>query len=210
MNLEELFLYDKDVDLSEIYENLSRQLKVMHSNNIVVKNMNSYNIMYDKDISFNEYGQSDNFEKEKQDNIVTLSKIMLGFLLSKNNTFRDYSNINTEWFIDNFDNIFSIINEENFDKEYFHSVLIDKESTYYSDYLDYKRNKEELSGKSNVQGYKKVLKTAASSLYSDDSYEDNNDIKDKSAMISTAFNPILISGIIIILFIFITFILLVK
>ena len=62
---------------------------------------------------------------------------------------------------------------------------------YYCDYLDRKRQSDSLQGKSNVVGYKKVLRNAGSILYEDLSDEESN-IKEKNANIQTAFNPLLV------------------
>ena len=121
-----------------------------------------------------------------------------GEILGTNTTFANLVNmqkekligININEFISNFDSIFDAINEENFDKEYFSSVLLEGKNYYYSDYLDRKRQSESLEGKSNIQGYRKVLRTAGSELYQN--LDDEIEIQEKSANMHISFNPLLI------------------
>lgn len=205
MNLKDYITYE-NVDMSSFYDNLSNQLKQLHNNGLVVNNLNSYAIEVDDNATFKNIERSSNFEQEKRDNIISLSKLMIGMVLSSGTTFRDFSFVDTDWFIQNFDSIFSVINVENFDKDYFYSLYFEGKDIYYCDYLNEKKRREELSGRENVNSYKKVLRTAASSLYQDMSEEDLSDIQEKSALISTSFNPILlicISAIILIITIFI-------
>ena len=203
MNLKNYVMYE-NVDIASLFDSLSSQLKEIHNNGLIVKNLDSNQIQIGE-LSFKNMDIPDNYEKEKKENIVSLSKIMIGTVLSMGTTFRDFSYVDTNWFIDNFDNIFSVINIENFDKEYFYSVFFEGKDTYYCDYLNEKRKHEELSGRENVNSYKKVLRNAASSLYQGMSEENATDIQEKSALISTSFNPILLisaSAIILVLTIF--------
>ena len=78
---------------------------------------------------------------------------------------------------------------DNFDKEYFYSVFFEGKDDYYSDYLDRKKQSESLQGKSNLQEFRKVLRTAGSSLYED---QEEQEVKEKNANIQIAFNPLLI------------------
>jgi len=204
MNLNEYVMYE-NIDVSSFFDNISKKLKTIHNNGLIVRNLNCNQIRIDDDLSFENIGESQNFEQEKRENLITLSKIMIGLVLSTGNTFRDFSYVDDDWFIKNFDNIFSVININDFDKEYFNSLYFEGKDMYYCDYLAEKKKQEELAGRENVNSYRKVLRTAASSLYQDMSEEDISDIQEKSALISTSFNPILlisISAIILILTIF--------
>ena len=189
-SLKTYFSYENDFDdVSELYENLSRQLKIIHSNNMIVPNMNSDEITLGDSIAF-KAEKSNDFEAKKRENIVSFAKLMIGTYLSKSTGFKDFSNVDDNWFISNFDSIFDAINEENFDKEYFSSVLLEGKNYYYSDYLDRKRQSESLEGKSNIQGYRKVLRTAGSELYQN--LDDEIEIQEKSANMHISFNPLLI------------------
>ena len=184
------FSYENDLDsASELFENLSRQLKIIHSNNMVVPSVNSDEIYLGESMAFKPV-HTDDFQIIKRQNIVSFSKLMIGTYLSIKTGFKDFSNVDDQWFVDNFDSIFQTINEENFDREYFSSVLLEGKDYYYSDYLDRKRQSESLEGKSNIQGYKKVLRTAGSELYQN--LEDEIEIKEKNANIKVTFNPLLI------------------
>jgi hypothetical protein len=203
------FSYENDLEnVSELYENLSRQLKIIHSNNMVVPNINSDEIYLGESMAFKPVKESDNYQMIKRQNIVSFSKLMIGTYLSLKTGFKDFSNVDDQWFIDNMDTIFSTINEENFDKDYFSSVLLEGNDYYYSDYLDRKRQSESLEGKSNIQGYRKVLKTAGSELYQNLEYD--TEIKEKNANIHITFNPLLIGISLAVITILVIMIALVK
>lgn len=209
MNIKDYVTYE-DVNISSLFDILSKQLKIVHNNNYVVNNLNCDGIYVNDNMSFKNIRPASNYEKEKRENIIALSKIMIGTVLSKGTTFRDFSSVDNDWFTNNFDSIFSVINEEDFDKDYFYSVFFEGQNMYYSDYLNEKKKKEELSGRENVNSYRKVLRTAASSLYEDLS-DDNTNVQEKSALISTSFNPILLISISAVIFLIITiFILLIN
>lgn len=197
MKLRDYVMYD-NVDVSSLFNSLSKQLKVIHNNKYVVNNLNCEDIFVGDEIAFKKINSSDNFEQDQRNNIISLAKIMIGVILSRGTNFRDFSQVDTNWFVQNFDNIFSVINEENFDKEYFYSILIDGNNKYYSDYLNEKKNKQELSGKENVNSYKKVLTNAASSLYQGIYDDDTSDFQEKKAAISASFNPLLLVGAMVI------------
>ena len=71
-------------DVTEVFEAIFRELKIIHSNNMVVHNLDSNKIYFGKSTFFseNDYGTSYNFEAEKRENILSLAKIMIG--MSKN------------------------------------------------------------------------------------------------------------------------------
>lgn len=189
--LKDYFSYENDIDeVSGIFENLSRQLKIIHSKDMYVPNLSSKEIIVDDDVSFENMTFSENIEADKRKNILSLAKIMIGTYLSINTGFKDFSSVDDKWFLDNLDSIFETINVENFDKDYFSSIFLEGNNTYYSEYLDRKRQGEVLQGTSNVQGYRKVLRNAGSSLYQE--MDDQIDIREKNANLQTNFNPLLI------------------
>ncbi len=190
--LKSYFLYEKNTDgVSEIYENLSRQLKAVHARETVVANMNSDEIVLDETPAFHPE-MPFNYPVEKRYNIKALAKMMIGTYLSLGTGFKDFSSVDDSWFIDNLDTIFDTIHEENFDKEYFASVFLEGKDDYYSDYLDRKRQAAALQGKSNEKGFVKELKTAASALYEDLSNQEENTNEKTAANMQIAFNPLLI------------------
>ncbi len=190
--LKDSLLYEQDLDLvPEMFEKMFRELKIIHSNGMIVPNINSEEIVFGGSMLFKTIKQPTNFDEQKRKNILSLSKIMIGTYLSLETGFRDFSAVDDKWFIDNFETIFNTMNYKDFDKEYFESVFLDGKNYYYSDYLDRKRQGESLQGNSNIQGYKKVLRTAGSSLYEDLSDEEIT-VKEKNANLQTAFNPLLI------------------
>ena len=190
--LKEYFLSNDDYsDLPNIFSNLSRQLKVIHENDMVVPQLNSDKILFENnEFSYQYMGKPNNFELEKRKNIVAFSKMMLGTYLSLSTSFRDFSMIDDNWFIGNLDHILNSITADNFDKEYFHKVLHDGENIYYSDYLDRKDQSEALGGKGNTNTYKKVLATSASAFYP--SQDDKSDESKKSASMNYLFYPLIL------------------
>lgn len=208
--LKDSMQYEHDFDdIPELYEKLFRELKVIHSNNMVVPEINSEEIIFGKSMMFKSIKKPSNFEVEKRNNILSLSKLMIGSYLSLGTGFKDFSSVDNEWFKDNIDNIFSTMNYEDFDKEYFEVVFLEGKNYYYSDYLDRKRQGETLQGNRNVQGYKKVLRTAGSNLYEDLSDEEDI-IKEKNANMQTAFNPLLIAASIAIIAVLVIMIVLIN
>ena len=185
------FSYENDLDnVSELFENLSKQLKIIHSNNMAVSQVNSDEIFLGESMAFKPIKESGDFQAKKRQNIVSFSKLMIGTYLSLKTGFKDFSNVDDQWFIDNFDDIFNTINEKDFDRDYFSSVLLEGNDYYYSDYLNRKRQSESLEGKQNIHEYRKVLRTAGSELYQD--LDEEEDIKEKAGNIQITFNPLLI------------------
>lgn len=190
--LREVYSYDNNLDdATEVFYKISRELKIIHANNMVVPNLNSNEIVFGDSMYFKNMRKSNNFEIEKRNNILSLAKIMIGVYLSSKNEFRDYSEVNDEWFVNNLDTIFEVFNYPDFDKDYFSSIFLEGNDYYYSDYIDRKRQSEALQGNNNIKGYTKVLRNAGSSLY-EDLCEIDNSIKEKNANMQTAFNPLLI------------------
>lgn len=189
------FLYENDSsNLKDIFDNLSKQMKIIHSHGMVIPNLSSKTIGYNENgFSFLNMSKPINFEADKRLNILSLAKLMLGTYLSSTTGFKDFSSIQDSWFIDNINDIVSSITDDDFEGEYFIN-LFNGSNEYFCDYLDRKKQNETLGGRENVSQYKKVLKTAASSLYEDQSYEDDNsiDIENKTASINVSFYLMLI------------------
>lgn len=192
--LREVYSYDNNLDeVVDVFEKISRELKIIHSNKMIVPDLNSKEIYFGESMFFKNIRQSDGFEAEKRKNILSLAKIMIGIYLSSGTGFKDFSLVNDEWFVDNLDTIFDTIKYEDFDKEYFSSIFLDGKNYYYSDYLDRKRQSEALQGNNNIHGFTKVLRNAGSNLYEDLSdIENEEEVKEKNANIQISFNPLLI------------------
>lgn len=194
--LKSYFMYENDTsNISDIFNNLSKQLKIIHSHGMVVPNLSSESIVVDEDynLSFDnmEYAEDNDFVSQKRRNIVDLAKIILGAYLSLETGFRDFSTVDDEWFAKNVDGINEAIIAEGFEKDYY-IELFSGSNEYYSDYLDRMKQMNNLSGSQNVNSYKKVLRTAASSLYEDASEEVPEVVESKTASISAYFYPILV------------------
>ena len=195
--LNQYFAYSDDYsNINNIYINLSRQLKIIHEHSMVVPNLTGESVVYDEDFSFTAMEPSDNFEVDKRQNIVSLGKIMLGAYLSLSTGYRDFSGVDDEWFSSNIDSICSSITSDEFESQYYIDVFSNGSNDYYCDYVDRVKQNESLGAQSNVQGFKKVLKTAASSLYQEQVFDEEDDlsIERKSASLNTIFYPLLIGG----------------
>ena len=190
--LKEYFLSNNDYsNLPNIFSNLSKQLKIIHDNGMVIPLLNSDKIAVDNgEFSFQYMTEANNYELEKRRNITAFAKLMLGTYLSLSTNFNDFSSVDDNWFSQNIDSILNSITADNFDKEYFDEVFKNGEDTYYSDFLDRKRQSEELGGKGNINTYSKVLKNSASALYSLGDTEGNNEDLKKSASINYLFYPV--------------------
>ena len=190
--LREHFSYEKDYDeLPELFESLSRQLKIIHNNNMIIPKLNSDVIIMGDSMAYKPIRQDEDNPNEKRRNLLDLNKLMIGTYMSLESGFKDFSQVDDSWFLENLDGIFDSLHYNDFDKEYFSSVFLEGNDDYYCDYLDRKRQSESLQGKSNVVSYKKVLRNAGSNLYEDLSEEESN-IKEKNANIHAEFNPLLV------------------
>ena len=198
--LNQYFTYENDyTNLNSIFINLSRKLKSVHEDNLIVPELTGDTISYDDDsFSFTYIEETDNVSINKRRNIISLAKIILGAYLSLSTGYKDFSSVNDEWFLDNLEDICSTITSDNFDANYFRELFLEGKDEYYCDYYDRKKQNESLSEKSNIQGYKKVLKTAASSLYQEQVFDEEDDlnIDKKTASVSLMFYPLLVGGLI--------------
>ena len=194
--LESYLTYENDFsNIISIFDNLSKQLKIIHDNGMVVSSLSSSTIICDEDnnFSFAYMDRPENLDYGIRNNIVSLAKIMLGTFLSLTTGFRDFSFVDDNWFSSNINEINSAIMNEHYEAEYF-SGLFNGSNEYFCDYLERKRQNQNLSGNEKVSQYRKVLKTAASSLYQEQIYEEEApvDIERKSALVSPSFYLILI------------------
>lgn len=195
--LKDYFSYEVDSsNVDDVIESLSRQLKMIHERGAVIQPLSCDSIVYDNKFYFDSLSKPVDFESEKKENIVTLSKIMIGAYLSIGAGFRDFSNIDSKWFFENIDDICSSVGMSEYNKEYLASIFLSNNSLYYSDFMDNYRQKERLQSSGNVQTYSKVLRTAASELYQDQSLLPPESISEekKNATINIIFYPLLIGA----------------
>jgi len=207
--LNQYFSYNKDYnDMINAYRILYKKMKIIHDNGMQVPYIDSNHILYDGTFSFDSMVLSQNIEVGKRENLLSLTKLFLGTYLSLSTEFRDFSQVDNEWFSSNIDSISNSVTEEDYPKEYFLSVLLNGENLYFSDYLDKIERENSYNSMSNKNVYKKVLSNAGSSLYQDNSINSNNDndnefssIEKKSAFINIMFYPVLITSILLICFV---------
>lgn len=201
LNLGEYFSYNKEVSsVSSIFEGLSRQLKEIHNQKMIVPNLSSKSISCDNGFRFINMVEPYNFEVQKRENMVSFAKLFLGTYLSLGTGFKDFSFVSDEWFISSLGDISSSITAEDFYPEYFDNLLTNGSGEYYSDFIDRKRQTSALNSSSNINGYSKVLRTAASSLYGgEDEYHEDEDYRNdpttkNTALINRLFYPLVIGG----------------
>lgn len=193
--MNQYFSYNKDYSqLPAIFGGLYRKLRIIHDNGMYVSSINSSSIIHDSDFSFSSMSLADNFELRKRENIVDLTKLFLGTYLSLSTEFRDFSSVDTEWFSNNINDINSVITSDDFYPEYFSSVLLEGQNTYYDEFIDKKRQNDSLNSMNNKKGYKKLLSNSGSKLYQDQSevLEEEIPVERKSAYINFLFYPTLI------------------
>lgn len=214
-SLKEKFICDFNPDtVADLFEELFNRLHAIHFEGKYIPNLNMDNIVFnDKDdAGFVNIKPMDDPEKYKGENIRALAKIMIGCYLSQGPLFNDLSYTEDSWFVDNLDTIFKCINYPEVDKDYFYFVFKEKKNYYYSDYINRKRQNEQLenASQSQKQGFRKVLRGAGSELYRDVEEIDKPSEVKTSAKIHTAFNPLLIGISIAIIFIIITMVVLLN
>lgn len=193
--MNQYFSYNKDYSqLPVIFGSLYRKMRIIHDNGMYVSSINSSSIIHDADFSFSSMALADNFELRKRENIVDLTKLFLGTYLSLSTGFRDFSSVDTEWFSNNINDINSVITSDDFYPEYFTSVLLEGENTYYDEFIEKKKQNDSLNSMNNKKGYKKVLNNSGSKLYQDQSevFDEELPIERKSAYINFLFYPTLI------------------
>lgn len=196
--LKQYLSYNKDCDLSDIFYQLSRKMKVIHQNGMYVPVINSEHIVFDNDFSFDNIKLSLDFISDKKDNIQSLAKVFIGAFLSLGTEFYDLSQVNNNWLLEHLDEISSTITADSYPKDYFEAVLLNGKDNYYCDYLEKLKNSSELN---NSLAYKKVLSNAGSKYYQDQSEIDTSAIEKKVAFINYLFYPVLILSIFIVCFV---------
>lgn len=138
--LGEYFLYNKDYNVvNDIFYSLYRQLEIIHENNMFIPNIDASHILVDDGFKFDAMSFSSNIELDKRENIVALTKLFLGTVLSLETGFMDFSNIDTQSLISNLDMVAENMSSDLFPNDYFFSVLHDGNNIYYNDYLDRQR-----------------------------------------------------------------------
>lgn len=188
-NLYQYFKSNGDyAGISSVYETVSRNLKSIHERGEYVPILNS-TFISGTDFSFFETEPTDDPDLMINNN-KCLARLILGTYFSLTNEFLDFSNAN--WDENTTRDLCASITADGFDYSYFESVLCEGSNEYYCDFLDKKRQTEALGNKSNVVAFKKVLSTAASALYDDQSVDDTEIIEKKSAFISVFYYPIII------------------
>lgn len=203
--MSQYFSYSKDyAELPVLFGNLYQKLRIMHDNGMCVPSITAEDIVYDSEFSFKSMVLADNLELRKRENIVDLTKLFLGAYVSLSTGFRDFSQVDSDWFFNNLDSINSIITAENFYPEYFRSVFVEGNNIYYDEFAEKKKNFDELNSRSNKMGYRKVLKNAGSSLYAYDSFDDEIPIERKSAFVNFIFYPTIIGCSLIVCFVIYT------
>lgn len=195
-NLNDYFLYNYDGNgLSGLFDAISDKMKEIHEGNRYVANLSSLSIMYDgSNFSFGGIEPSYNQQYDKRRNIVGLAKLMLGSYLSVANGFKDFSEVDDNWFIQNIDDICSNISDDDFEPDYFYAVFTEGSNEYYSDFLDRLRQNASIGGKANTNVYAKVLSNGAGRLYSgeDEEKEVETTVEKKTAHVMPIFYPLLI------------------
>ena len=194
--LEQYFTYEKDYGkILKIYNNLSKELKNLHENNMIVPTISSKTIVYDDGFKFDNAIESLDIERVKRSNIVSLAKLMLGTYLSLSTGFKDFSGVDTEWFSNNLDEICNSISSDSFPKDYFYDLLQKGEDEYFNDYINKVKQNEGLSGKNNENNYKKVLSNSASNFYQEQTASyDEVEIEKTKARLSILMYPLLVTG----------------
>lgn len=198
--LKDYFSYEVDSsNVDRIIEDLSRQLKMIHERGAVIRPLSCDSIVYDNKFYFDSLNKPVDFNSEKKENILTLSKIMIGAYMSVGAGFRDLSCVDSKWFAENIEDICSSVGISEYNKEYLMSIFLSNSNLYYCDFLDNHRQKERLQGSGNIQTYTKVLRTAASELYQDQSLLPPESISEekKNASINIIFYPLLVGSIMI-------------
>lgn len=196
--LKQYFSYNKDCDLPDIFFQLSRKMKIIHQNGMYVPVVDSDHIIVDNGFSFNDMSLSSDFVNDKKRNIEKLAKIFIGAFLSLETGFYDLSQVNDNWLLEHLDEINDTITADSYPRDYFDAVLLTHEDDYYCDYVEKIKNTSSLS---NTLAYRKVLSSAGSKYYQDQSEMPVSTIEKKSAFINYLFYPILILSIVIVCFV---------
>ena len=209
--LREYFTYNNDCDISSIFYILSRKLKIIHENKMVVPVIDANHILCDNGFSFDRMQLPNNIEEDKENNVLSLAKLFLGAYISASTGFYDFSHTNDAWFVENMDDIAKVVSSENYFQGYFNQVLLEKKCTYYCDYIDQIKRTQN-SGIENTNQRRKVLRTSAGGITHENSNFNDNLIFDdlanitnkKSAFINHLYYPALFLSLLLVGFVIYT------
>ena len=153
-------LTEEKADLDELpkkFEELSKTLEYINSKGAVVYPLNSDTTGYDSP-EFSRLKRPMNFEEERKGNIVSLGKLMVGCFVSNETGFKDFSNVDSEWFKNNENGIFDCFHVKPlFENDVNSERSLSEEIAYYHVYLKRKRQAEKLKGASQNKGVAKAL-----------------------------------------------------
>ncbi len=193
--LSEFLIYNKDCDISSIYYNLFKKLEDIHKNGMYVQMLDSNNICHDGDMNFYFLNIVKNYDGELfvYDNVLSLTKMMVGTYLSIFNKFMDFSHVDSKWFFQNVNNINSMISDSNYIPSVLTSVL-SGEILYYSSEFDRVNQNN-----GNNLGRSKIFRNGNIKYY-DDEKTTNID----NAFLDILFYPTILFCLSVIAFVFIS------
>jgi len=140
--LRQYLSYNKSVDgIEQIFCNLDTQMKYLHKKGYYVKDLNSDTILLEEygvpsknrpaSFSFSSIERLHDM-KNVSDNIVDLSKLMIGAFISVENGFCDYTNLEHNYIKKYFEEMSYYIPNA----DYFRNVILNNDtSMYYSDFI---------------------------------------------------------------------------
>lgn len=189
-NLEQYLTYQKsEKNLERIFYMLSILLEEIHKKGYRVEQLNSKTIIFEEEMPVFTTLVKNNSLKDDE-NIETLSKIMIGAFLTLQSGFSDYTKLPISYLRENYQDFEEAIRSQYFNKAYFKNVIINKEYEYYHKFIEKEKNNQ-TNGMSNENQKalqkSKVLQNGVGKLYT---YEDNND--QMSAFINVIFYPTLL------------------
>lgn len=189
-------------ELPNKFRKLSETLELIHSKGAVVSPLNSETTLYDSP-EFIALKRPMDPEREKRKNVIRLAKLMVGCFISNQTGFKDFSEVPTDWFKDNEEEIFNWFHQPGFDKEYFSPLFendlneeksLSQEIAYYHVYLKRKEQAEKLKGtaidKSNARTLAK--RNGAIPYIEGREYQETNVSNNIAAKLHLALNPFII------------------
>ena len=153
MNLYD-YLSNYDANIEDIFLGLYEKLKVINDNGLRISNLDSKHVTMNKDGLFDLSEEYELSDRGDNSNLITLTKMYLGAYYSKGREYDDLTKIRVDKLKDNLDDIYSTIEDDSFDKEYFDRVF-DGELVYYPEYKTKKNEspKQKLLIRSDKQAY---------------------------------------------------------
>ena len=189
----------KEEQLSSLFYALSFMLENLHQKGYEVTELNSDTIQIENQIpTFTQIARIDIQKNLKEENILDLTKLMLGSYITISVGFSDYTKLSLSFLQENFNEMENIV-PSSIDKMYFREVIVNGKREYYHHF--YERKAVELeplgnsSSHSNARTKSKVLPNGVGKMYmlSDDS-------QDKmGAFINVIFYPTLLLVLTIVL-----------